>query len=327
MSAGITKTDSMMYVGAKPWHGLGVELDNPATAEEAIVAAGLDWRVIERPVYDEASPGFYYQVPKKKLIIREDTYEIFNVMGEGYTITQNRTKFQLFDSVIGQGLAVYHIAGSLYGGRRIWILAKLPYDIEIIPGDTVQPYILLSDSHDGSMALRMRLTPIRVVCANTLSVALSQFGTNFYAKHTRNILTKAGDARAILGLADAYFDMFAKQVDELVNTRMTALETQSYFQKVYQFDQSKPLDKQDHRLIAAYDKTIDLLSHPTNLIGGIEGTKWAALNAVTYYVDHAKSVSGSEQDQMDRRLDNSWFGTGSNSGAVIRQRAYDLIMP
>jgi phage/plasmid-like protein (TIGR03299 family) len=322
MPSGITKTDGMMYVGAEPWHGLGVKLDNPATAEEAIAAANLDWQVIEEPIYTQDPAGVFRPIPNKKAIIREDTREVFAAMGNGYTITQNRTKFDFFNAVVGQDLAIYHTALSLHGGRRICILAKLPQDIEIIPGDVVQPYILLSDSHDGSMALRMRLTPIRVVCANTLSVALHQAGTSFYAKHTRNILSKAADARELLGMADAYFQLFATQVDELVSTRMTALETQSYFQKVYQFDQGKTFAKQDHRVVTAYDQTIDLLSHPTNRIGGIEGTAWAALNAVTYYVDHERAVRGSQEAQQDRRLNGSWFG----SGAKIRQRAYDLIM-
>jgi phage/plasmid-like protein (TIGR03299 family) len=165
----------------------------------------------------------------------------------------------------------------------------------------------------------MQLTPIRVVCANTLSAAL-QGGGGFYAKHTKNVLTRANEAREVLGLAHAYYEMFARQVDQLVDTRMTVIEVQDYLQRVYRFKSDQTYADQDHRIVKAYETTLDLLNHPTNTVGGIQGTRWAAYNAVSYYVDHERPVrSGAYSD--DRRLDASWFGSGSE----LRQRAYDLL--
>ena len=124
----------------------------------------------------------------------------------------------------------------------------------------------------------------------------------------------------MLGLAHAYYEMFAKQVDQLVNTRMTVIETQDYLQRVYRFKPEIPYADQDHRIVKSYETTLDLLNHPTNTIGGIQGTKWSAYNAVSYYVDHERPVrNGPYAD--DRRLDASWFG----NGAELRQRAYDLL--
>jgi len=319
MPAGITATDGMMYTGNAPWHKLGVKLDNPATAAEAIEAAQMEWSVITKPVYARNQAGGFEEVDGKRAIVRADTQEVFTIMGNGYEPVQNKDAFSFFDAVIGQGEAIYHTAGSLYGGKRIWVMAKLPDDIKITPDDVIQPYILLSNSHDGSTALRMQITPIRVVCANTLSVALGSNG-GFYAKHTRNVMQRAKDAREVLGLANAYYEMFARQVDQLVNTRMTVIEVQEYLQKVYQFKADQTYADQDHRIVKAYETTLDLLGHPTNTLGGIQGTQWAAYNAVTYYIDHEKPVRG-QAYRDDRILDSSWFGTG----AGIRQRAYDLL--
>jgi len=324
MPAGILEHDGMMYTGATPWHGLGVQLDNPATAAEAIAAAGLDWDVIQKDVYTRDTLGGFRAIPNKKAIVREDTDEVFAVMGSGYTPTQNRDAAgPMMDGVIALGEAVYETAGSLFNGRRIFLLAKLPNEITINKDDVVQPYILLSNSHDGTTALRMQLTPIRVVCWNTLSAALRGTSKGFYAKHTRNILSRAAEARDILGLADAYYQMFARQADQMLNTRLTVIEVQDYLQKVYQFKADKTYSDQDHRVVAAYETTLDLLAHPTNTLGGMAGTAWAAWNAVTYYVDHERVVRGASDQRDDRRLDASWFG----SGADIRQRAYDLLVP
>ena len=196
MPAGITATDGMMYTGNAPWHKLGVKLDNPATAAEAIEAAQMEWSVITKPVYARNQAGGFEEVDGKRAIVRADTQEVFTIMGNGYEPVQNKDAFSFFDAVIGQGEAIYHTAGSLYGGKRIWVMAKLPDDIKITPDDVIQPYILLSNSHDGSTALRMQITPIRVVCANTLSVALGSNG-GFYAKHTRNVMQRAKDAREV----------------------------------------------------------------------------------------------------------------------------------
>jgi phage/plasmid-like protein (TIGR03299 family) len=333
MPAGLTKNDGMMYLKAegKPWHGLGVALDAPATAAEAIKAASLDWTVETRPVvtyrvgeWDALSRTerrTEMLIPNKKAIVRTDTQEVFAIMGDGYEPVQNVDAFNFFDAVIAQGEAMYHTAGSLFGGKKVWIMAKLPQDIVVSDNDKIEQYILLSTSHDGSTALRMQFTPVRVVCNNTLSFALRDATGAFYAKHTRNVMERASEARHVLGLAEAYYEMFARQVDELVNTRMTVIEVQDYLQKLYNFKEDVKYGEQDYRILKQYEETLDLLNHSTNMTGGMQGTKWAAYNAVTYYIDHERAVQGQEY-QSDKRLNNSWFGRGVD----LRQRAYDLLV-
>ena len=321
MAHEIEQNDGMMYTGETPWHKLGVKLNNPATAAEAIAAAGLDWEVAQQDAYTLTRTGQFQVIEGKSAIVRQDTQQAFGVLSKGYQPVQNTEAFQFFDEMIGLGEAIYHTAGSLNNGRRIWILAKLPEDIEVVPGDPINQYILLMNSHDGSLAMRVINTPIRVVCANTLSMALRATG-GFYAKHTRNILTRASEARNLLTLANAYYDTLGKQIDRLVHTRMTELETSNYVKSVYQFKEGKEYEKQDHRMIRSYEATMNLLNHPTNTLGGIQGTQYAAFNAVTYYIDHLRPVRGGN-DEDGKRLDGSWFG----HGATIRQRAYDLLAP
>lgn len=331
MPQGLTRTDGMMYVEGegRPWHGLGVAVNGPANAAETIAAASLNWEVETRPVYQYAPSEiiggnqFYrhLEIPNKNAIVRADTNEVFAVMGSGYEPVQNVDAFSFFDEVIAQGEAIYHTAGSLFGGRKVWILAKLPDDIVVTETDKIGKYILLSNSHDGSSALRMKFTPIRVVCSNTLSVALSDT-SGFYAKHTRNVLQRASEAREVLGLAAQYYDIFATQVDRLVNARMTVIEVQDYLQKLYNFKEDVSYDDQDYRVTRAYENTLDLLNHRTNRVGGMEGTKWAAYNAVTYYLDHERTVSGQDGYELDRRLDSTWFGRG----VELRQKAFNLLV-
>ena len=153
-------------------------IDNPLTAKEAIAQCGLDWEVETRAVYQYApmEGNRYYKhllIPNKQAVVRTDTEQAFTVMGNGYIPVQNREAFNFFDSVIAQGEAIYDSAGSFFGGRKVWILAKLPGDIAVSDTDKIGKYILLSNSHDGSSALRMKFTPIRIVCSNTLAIALS----------------------------------------------------------------------------------------------------------------------------------------------------------
>ena len=159
----------MFYTGATPWHGYGQQLDAPATAEEAIAAAHLDWDVKLEEVYGKDSPGHFSALDPHRIVRRQDNREILGMRTSRYSVVQNRDAFGLFDAVIGPGQGVYHTAGALRGGRVVWILAKVGDTREVVKGDEVEPYVLLSTSHDGSLPLQMRPTLVRVVCSNTLS--------------------------------------------------------------------------------------------------------------------------------------------------------------
>ena len=177
MPAGITSSDSMFSVRQTPWHGLGAVLEEPPTTiAEAIERSGLGWRVEREPIAldrgDVATANDWWlprceEIPGWWANVRQDTRQVLGIVGERYRIVQNIEAFQFVDQLIGSAMH-FETAGSLHGGRRVWVLAQLPEHIEV-GGDPVRPYVLLMNSHDGSTAVVAASTPIRVVCQNTLN--------------------------------------------------------------------------------------------------------------------------------------------------------------
>jgi phage/plasmid-like protein (TIGR03299 family) len=180
---------AVMVVGEPAWHRLGTILSKPATAKEAIQSAHLGWEVIKQPLF--AGEAEHHRIAGHFAIVRDDDWSrkkatVLGIVGESYTPVQNREAFAFFDPIVGDEAAVYHTAGALGDGQRVWILAKLPEDIRVIGDDITQKYLLLSNSHDGNSAVQIKFTPIRVVCQNTLTMALSQRPT-LRIPHTRDV--------------------------------------------------------------------------------------------------------------------------------------------
>ncbi|MGZ6564204.1 MAG: DUF932 domain-containing protein [Solirubrobacteraceae bacterium] len=179
MSHGITHTDNMFSVRAMPWHGLGVVLDEyPCSIDEALDKAGLGWKVTHGDVLVVKTPewtddfGIKHPpelIPAKgfKANLREDTGEVLGIVSDEYEVVDNRDAFRFLDALIGSDL-YFETAGCLWGGRRVWCLARLPEYVEL-GGDQSATYIYVANSHDGSMAVTAAATPIRIVCANTLN--------------------------------------------------------------------------------------------------------------------------------------------------------------
>jgi phage/plasmid-like protein (TIGR03299 family) len=193
--ATINGRTAMMYVGEVPWHGLGTKLDSPATAREAITAAGLD--------YDVSLAGLVtvdgIPVPSKKAVIRSDTSDVLGVVGNTYQPIQNADCFSFLDAIVADGDLRYHTAGALRRGEKIWMLAKLPGHIRVrSSGDVTEKYLLLSNSHDGTSCLRVFFTSIRVVCSNTLAMADHDGrGEGLSIRHQGNLASKIRQAREV----------------------------------------------------------------------------------------------------------------------------------
>ena len=307
----------MMYVGKTPWHGFGQKLDAPATAEEAIAAAHLDWEVALEPVYsyDNAGTGraderWAIEDPYR-LVRRQDNRAILGMRTSRYSVVQNRDSFGLFDAVIGPGEGVYHTAGALRGGKIVWILAKVGDRRQIVSGDEVEPYILLSTSHDGSLPLQMRPTLVRTVCWNTLNYALRRkdFNDVVTIRHTGNVANKAVEARKALGLAGVYFDRMMEGIDQLTKKPMSETGMRNFALSLY----TPNGDESAHRYtVETLDKLNQLfVAGRGQQLPGVRGTAWAAYNAVTEFVDYFERVGHGELGQTtDERLAKSWFGKG-----------------
>ncbi|MDX1947408.1 MAG: DUF932 domain-containing protein [Pirellulaceae bacterium] len=309
---------SMAFFGETPWHGLGTRLDNPATAAEAIVAAGLDYEVdlIGLTTLDGIP------VSQRKAVVRDDTGDVLGVVGNSYVPIQNARAFEFLDSVVADGSLRYHTAGALGHGERVWMLAKLPGHIRVNGTDDItEKFLLLSNSHNGTSAMRVFFTPIRVVCANTLAVAHRRGqGMGVAILHKGDLQEKIGEAQKVLGIAHRFYDDLQIKVDHLARHFPTAGQIDDFFHKLFPDPpdagrtRAENTRQELHRLFEA-GKGQD--------IEGIRHSAWAALNAVTEYVDHHRPTRAKcEQERASRRLQSQWFG----SGAQLKAKAWELAL-
>ena len=320
-----SQVDTMFYTGDDPWHRIGTKLDNPATALEAIHAAGLNWKVQQYPVSYEFLPdGLFNKIDGRMAIVREDTQEVFQIATERYVPLQNTEAFNFFDGVVGAGEAIYHTAGALKGGRLIWIMAKLDGDLGVT-GDAAEKYIMLSNSHDGSQAVDMRFCVRRVICKNTYKLALHNDEKHARIRHTGNVLAKINETRELLGLSEAYFANFMRGMERLADKKLSESQSVGYFNKVIGIDPNSP-ETMSTRKINIVNDIVRLYNGDgkgSELVTA-NGTAWGAFNAVSEYLEHHRSIrnSADQLQAIDKRMASSYFG----SGARIEQRAWDAAL-
>lgn len=321
----------MFYIGDTPWHGLGQRLDGPATAAEAIAAAHLDWEVELVPAYhkDDTIQGFAETEPYR-FVRRKDNGKILAMRTKKYGVVQNVDCFGLFDAAIGPGAGVYHTAGALKEGRVVWILAKAGDGREVVAGDTIEPFILLATSHDGSLPLTMRHTYIRVVCNNTFQYALGRSKKTDIVTiyHSGNVESKAVKAREELGLNNLYFDRMMEGVEQLVKAPMKTKSMLGFVNTLVrpwnQTDDTTPRDAAAHYALRDARNTLEELFEAGRGqdIQGVGGTAYAALNATTEFVDYFQRVGhGKVGEPNADRLHKAWFGTGRD----LKYRAWNLL--
>lgn len=309
---------AMAYYGETPWHTLGIRLDNPATAAEAIAAAGLDYEVELTGL--ETVDGI--PVPQRRAVVRTDSSEAIGVVGRGYVPVQNRECFGFLDAVVSEGGLRYHTAGALGRGERIWLLAKLPEQIQVKnSADVVDKFLLLSNTHDGSAALRVFFTPIRVVCQNTLQLAEGRGRhQGISILHKGDLAGKIREAQRVLGLAERFYDDAAAKINRLANFYPSPEQLANFFESLY----PNPENSENRRAKNVREKLFRLFESGVGQdVAEVRGTAWAAFNAVTEFVDHIRSTRGIDsRDRAARRLDSAWFG----SGAKLKARAWDLAL-
>ena len=224
MSANV---ETMFYVRVAPWHGLGVRVESALNSQDALIQSGLDWKVVQRPIMTTA----YDPIPGYKADNR-----ILGVVTDRYKVVQNAEAFAFTDALLGEGVK-YETAGSLQDGKKIWILAKLP-DKYIIEGEQIDPYLVFSSSHDGSGAIKVAMTPIRVVCQNTLNVALSSAKRMWSTIHVGDLAAKMDEAHNTLLLAEKYMGTLGSEVSKLSKIKLSDAKVMEYI------DMLLPMDEQ-----------------------------------------------------------------------------------
>jgi len=302
---------SMMYVGDAPWHGLGVKLPKLATSAEAIEAAGLDYQVDKKPMFTRGTGKSRVEVPDHFCTVRRDTGHILGVVGSRYTVLPNRDAFTCFDALVGEGEAIFETAGALGKGETIWLLAKLPGYIRIGRHDEVKKYLLLTNSHDGSSMVRTKLTPVRVVCNNTLSSALEGAEQEVRIRHTPSAVDRLQEAHKLLGLTNQLYQELEMIFNRMSVKRITERQLIAFVKTLIPDNEEASFKTRTENIRS---KILEL-----NETGaGSEfsrGSLWGAVNAVSEFTDHVQN----SKDPM-KRLNSVWFGGGER----LKIKAFQL---
>jgi phage/plasmid-like protein (TIGR03299 family) len=303
---------SMFSVRQKPWHGLGKIIQDAPNSAEAIRIADLDWTVNQEKAYIEIN-GKYTEVPGILVNTRSSDNSLLGVVSPDYKVVNNAEAFSFVDEMLAEGVR-YETAGCLYNGK-VWMLARMP-DTEIV-GDKTENFLLFTNSHDGKAAVRVACTSVRVVCQNTMNLALRTANRSWSTRHTGDINSKMEEAHRTLKLASSYYKAYAQKANELADTPLSTREFKIFVETLIPSvkDDSSPIVKariEDQRnlLQAVYQKTADL--------DNIRGTKWGALQAVSDFVGH-KEPARRTNKYMDTRL-NSY-----TTGNPVLDRAYEIL--
>ncbi len=303
------EVESMFSVRQVPWHGLGTVLDYAPDSERALIQAGLLWGVEKRQLY----LGNGRRVPDAFANIRLTDGNILGVVGRQYKIIQNREAFVWTDSLMGEGV-VYETAGSLREGRRIWLCAKLPQPIDLV-GDRVDMYLLFTNSHDGSSAVKVAITPIRTVCQNTLTYALKGAQRTWSIRHTSGAKERLDQAATALKMSYRFGDAMRIDAEKLAAKRVTLEE---YLDKLI------PLPKMGEkniteRMVANTRFVRDQIFEMAGLwdLVPFKDNAWGALQAVTNFVSHGEPVRRTKEFESNR------FESLIDGHALL-QKAHDL---
>ncbi|MCD8121273.1 MAG: DUF945 domain-containing protein [Clostridiales bacterium] len=302
--------ETMFYTRTKPWHGLGTEVQEAPDSGRALELAGLDWRVIQKNVQTAdglAIPGF-------RANVRETDNQVLGIVTDRYKVVQNEDAFAFTDELLGKGVT-YETAGSLQNGRRTWILAKLPQRY-IISGDEITPYLVFMNSHDGTGAIKAAMTPVRVVCQNTLNLALSTAKRSWSTNHVGDIRGKLEDAKYTLLYAELYMSELGKAIDNLNQQKLSDRQVYEYIDALFPLtegaseQQRKNLLRMKEDLKARYFDAPDLRHVGKNA--------YRFVNAVSDFATHAKPI----RERSNYR--ESLFGRTVDGNAMI-DRAYAMM--
>ena len=284
MSANI---EYMMYVQKSerdlPWHyqynpELVELLHNAPTSADALRYAGLDWTVESKDIQlcgGKKIPGYHANV-------RSTDGSVLGVVGDRYKIVQNVDAFSFTDGIIGEG-AVYETAGALNGGRTVWMLAKL--DQMNLAGDETDNYLCFANTHDGSGSVKVCITPIRVVCNNTLNAALHTAKRKFSMRHTTNIDKRIDEAKQVLGLAAVYQVELAEFAEAMAKKKLEDYRLREILNSIFNPKTEKPTELQKKN--AEECKQAFYVCYAAPDIAKFQGTAWGAINAMSDLVGHS----------------------------------------
>ena len=274
--------ESMFYVRETPWHGLGTKVLEAPASKDALQLAGLNWRVMQEPIYtamEELVDGY-------KANVRDSDRKVLGVVTDRYRVIQNDEAFAFTDELLGAGVK-YETAGSLQGGRKVWLLAHMPHEY-IISGERISPYLLFSNTHDGSGAIKVALTPIRVVCQNTLNLALANAKRSWSMIHTGDIKEKMQEAKDTLFLAENYMDELGKEFEALRMKKLTDKQVMEYIEILLPVEDGSTPQQEKNMKRLREDMKIRYFDAPD--LQEVGENAYRFVNAVSDFATHAEPL-------------------------------------
>lgn len=303
----------MAYVGQKPWHGLGQELEQGAPIEKWLVAAGMDWKVQRSKVRFATQAGQANEFATwddYHVLMRSDTKAPLGMVSDKYKVVQPHDVLEFFRDLVEVAGFTLETAGTLYGGQKFWALANIGAEDTVVKNDLVRGRLMLATSCDGSMKTTVKNVTERVVCANTLAIAMGEKGAPEVSITHRTKFDGPAVKRQ-LGVAVDSFARFMKDAREMSKKSVSPKEFREFMGKVLNAKEDE--DVADQR---AYQAVSELFYGAGRGAGlpGVRGTVWGAVNAVTEYVDHYRP-----NRSLENRINSAWFGIGG----TIKERALE----
>ncbi len=308
--------EKMAYVGATPWHGLGSQLTQKQPLEVWQNEAGMNWLIQESPVHFKADAvghlGSIHSFQEQKVLYRSDTKAPLSVVSQRYQVVQPREVLEFYRDLTEVSGYELETAGVLKGGRKFWALARTGQSTALKGNDQVNGYLLLATSCDGTLATTATPTTVRVVCNNTLTIALDGTSRAIKVPHSTRFDPKA--VKKQLGIAVSQWDEFMYRMRALAERKVQWHEAMGFFMNVLcdaSPESPLPTVLPNERALRKVQSLYEGLGRGSTLESA-QGTAWGLLNAVTEYVDHERRARSSEY-----RMDSAWFG----QGAILKQRA------
>lgn len=300
------EVETMAYAGAVPWHGLGTKVSKNTTPEEMMKAAGLDWKVKQYPCFTKIGDD-YIEIPRKALVRTKDK-RVMTVTGNNWNPVQNETVFEFFRRFTKEGKATLETAGSLRGGKVVWALAAIDSGFQLKNNDKVKGYILLLSHHVVGNATSSRTTGVRVVCNNTLQMALHASAAAYSQHHNKEFDVVA--AQEAVGLAREEMVEMSREAKAIEKLKMDVFQSALLFAKFVQPSEEELTTKAEEKRVRELlddpkqqSKTFKQLMWALEKApGAITDNGWGTLNAVTFWADH---MAGRE---ADARIFRSWLG-------------------
>lgn len=307
------------------WHTLGTQVDGLQHGEEMEKKSGLSWKAIKVPLQYEHNGKMYYS--SQVAIVRDDNSRQLGVVSDNFTTIQNNECFEIGTNLVQSGEALWDTAGSILGGEIVFMSMKLPSEYLIHSkqdNDKVEKYLLITNCFSGKKALKALVTPQRVVCQNTLNVALGKFDAQFSIRHTKNAKNRIEEGKRVLGLASQYYDELHKVLNNLAFEEISNSYAEEFISTVF------PNNKEEVSTRTENNRAI-VMSLFKNGTGTFGETKGDMFNAITEYADWVQGgrITQKALDNADAFTDiegeQRFFRSLMGNGAALKQKAFDLL--